>query len=339
MNYWLHRSNYEWEISYPLFENGYLTYGWRGYLEHNVEKMIEEDQINGFEKFVKLCNIETQKNRYCLERFIKMKKGDIVVVPRYNGEFAICEIEEESKPISCLAEIPDFELKNKNGKTVIVDENGIHNPSGGYYDIGHIIKIKTLNIIPRSFASAPLISRMKIRQANANINDLKDDIETAKNTKEPISLHGEFHKSLQPQIKQVFQKYVTPDNFEKVVKWYMEKQGATHVYIPAKNEKGKSEYADADIIAEFEELKLIFYIQAKKHSGESGDWAVTQISRYKEQMADSDSDYTYVLWVVSSADDFSGEAKLQAQANNVRLINGDEFYSMILNAGISNMNF
>ena len=168
---------------------------------------------------------------------------------------------------------------------------------------------------------------------------LIDLSETAKNTKEPISLHGEFHKSLQPQIKQVFQKYVTPDNFEKVVKWYMEKQGATHVYIPAKNEKGKSEYADADIIAEFEELKLIFYIQAKKHSGESGDWAVTQISRYKEQMADSDSDYTYVLWVVSSADDFSGEAKLQAQANNVRLINGDEFYSMILNAGISNMNF
>ncbi len=49
----------------------------------------------------------------------------------------------------------------------------------------------------------------------------------------------------------------------------MEKIGAEYSIIPAKNKPGKKDGADADIIAEFENIKHIIYIQAKHHEGES----------------------------------------------------------------------
>ena len=43
------------------------------------------------------------------------------------------------------------------------------------------------------------------------------------------------------------------------------------------------------------------------------------------------------MWVVSSGNDFSSNAKLMATENNVRLINGEEFAQLLLENGLENM--
>ena len=142
-------------------------------------------------------------------------------------------------------------------------------------------------------------------------------------------------------------KDLNPDKFEKLVMAYMTKIGATNTYAPSKNEKGKKDNADADVISVFETLKVSIQIQVKFHDEISSDWAVEQISRYNSQLDDKNNDFshdyedkcTMIPWVISSCDDFSDDAKAKANAPenkvNVRLINGLEFSRMLINAGLS----
>ena len=130
---------------------------------------------------------------------------------------------------------------------------------------------------------------------------------------------------------------------QKLIQLYFTKIGASNTYIPAKNERGKYDGADADVVAEFENLKTVYYVQVKKHEGTTGDWAVTQIEQYFNQKGSNDSEYTYIPWVVSTAEDFSTEAiekvrHISEDSNvNVRLINGMELARMILDSGLSNL--
>ena len=75
-------------------------------------------------------------------------------------------------------EFIDTEIK-KDDKIVATD--GIHllSAKGEKYDLGFARKVKILykNISRAKFADAKLTSRMKIRQTNVNINDLKSSIE------------------------------------------------------------------------------------------------------------------------------------------------------------------
>src|SRR5699024_10848512 len=63
-------------------------------------------------------------------------------------------------------------------------------------DLGFFIKVKpitqTKKPIPRNFAQADLIKRMKIRQANADISDLKDSIENAIESTAPYDAYAKF---------------------------------------------------------------------------------------------------------------------------------------------------
>lgn len=85
-------------------------------------------------------------------------------------------------------------------------------------------------------------------------------------------------------INKIIDDRLTPDKFEQLVKWYLKQIGASDVYIPSKNEKGKNDGADADVIATFENLKVrLIYVQVKYHKGCTSDWAIKQISEYKVQ--------------------------------------------------------
>ena len=50
------------------------------------------------------------------------------------------------------------------------------------------------------------------------------------------------------------------------------KIGADQVRIPSKNEAIKSQYADGDIVAEFDVLEIVLAVQAKYHSGKTDSW-------------------------------------------------------------------
>ena len=127
------------------------------------------------------------------------------------------------------------------------------------------------------------------------------------------------------------------DELENLVKIYMEKIGADRVDIPSKNDPRKGNHADADVVADFDRLKVRVYVQVKQHVGETNEHAVEQISNYKKQQADSlDGEYTPLAWALTSAV-FSEKAVQKAGECGVRLINGEEFIRVLLEAGITDI--
>ena len=135
-------------------------------------------------------------------------------------------------------------------------------------------------------------------------------------------------------IAHLIREKVNPSQFEQLIGWYFERAGATLVELPSKNERDKK--GDADIIATFDPIRTIIYVQAKHHVGEEDDWAVQQVMAYKEQKA-VDSDYTRVAWVISMCDRFSEKCMALAEENDVMLFDGKAFAELLLNAGISGM--
>lgn len=111
----------------------------------------------------------------------------------------------------------------------------------------------------------------------------------------------------------------------------------TRFNFPTKNKSGKYDGADADVVATFELLKCIVYVQVKQHNGNTSDWVVQQIAKYKEQFENDADEYNYLSWVVSSAQ-FSEDVFDKAKAAGVRLIDGDAFAEMLIDAGFKGVN-
>jgi hypothetical protein len=114
-SYWIHRISHIAEISYPLLDNNYLSYGFSDF-EHEgyIEAVRSEDGWSYLEQQFMEYWGELPRSRYQLWHFIaEMKAGDWVLVPTY-GEFSIYEILED-QPLM-VKDISDVEIKNWNGE-------------------------------------------------------------------------------------------------------------------------------------------------------------------------------------------------------------------------------
>ena len=76
-------------------------------------------------------------------------------------------------------------------------------------------------------------------------------------------------------------------------------------------------------------------VQVKKHKGVTDEWAIQQIKAYMTNHIYDD--YHTQMWVISSCEKFSEKALNEAEAAGVRLINGNEFARMILDAGLEGL--
>ena len=177
---------------------------------------------------------------------------------------------------------------------------------------------------------------MKVRQTNVCINDLEESVLKALNNFEsnhPIRFRNEL-EDIVPNICEIIQTKLNPDKFEYLVKWYFKRIGASSVTIPLKNSSNKVDYEDVDVIATFDLLKTVYYVQVKYYRGETDSWAAEQISHLKELDGDRQDDgYTRVYWVLSSSESFSQDCINLARETNVQLIDGKSFASMLLDAG------
>lgn len=326
MNYWQHRISHEWEVSHPLFDMGYLSIGWRYCMTKDLPSMVDDE--SGF--------LDTlgngSKSWRCLLRFLKFRKDDIVVVPLWNREFAIVSILSAPTPVS-QSPLCGTELTSRLGTPVLVTEKGLIAKGDRCYDIGFVVPIKLLRQIPRSYADAALTSRMKFRQTNCDIGDLRESINLALQATGSISIYDSICEKAAEKILEALKEKLNDRGFERVIKWYMLHMGADRVSIPAKNDPKKKDGADADIVAEFDDLGLVYYIQAKKHDHLTSAWAIEQIERYRQQMQTDGSDITYISWVVSTGG-FDESMVENAKKANVRLIGGLEFAQMLLRSGI-----
>ena len=100
--------------------------------------------------------------------------------------------------------------------------------NGEPIDLGFLIPVELIegNISRSKYADSSLTSRMKIRQTNANINDLKknvkDAVERAKLNK-PISLYSEIIDSMKEVLITEIRSKLDENKFETLIAWYLKK--------------------------------------------------------------------------------------------------------------------
>lgn len=341
-NYWLHRitgGENALPVAMPLLEKeNYLSIGWCWI---STDQFVSDVQKRGIEaineKFGKI-GWDLSRNRWNLWRFIfEMKKGDYVVVPSW-GKFSVYEIEDNE--VLSNESTKGIHFEDWYGYKPQLKERYLRTQEEEIIDLGFYRKVKPVEVdIARAeYAEADLISRMKIRQTNADINDIWELVEkaiVAKRAEKPINLKSNILENIVGNTFEQIKKTLDADKFEKLVEWYLESLGATWTNTPAKNES-RTEDGDADRVAYFEKLKLVIMVQAKKHDATTDSWAVQQITEYMKNHKPSD-DYSALLWVISTCDQFSEDAIKLARDNGVRLINGREFTQLILESGLNGM--
>ena len=148
--------------------------------------------------------------------------------------------------------------------------------TGEQIDLGFFRQVRQVaKDIPRSgYADNALSARLKVRQTNVKINDIRERVEEAIagwDKKAPINMAGLVRERCADEVLKLITEKLDPARLEELIKWYFERIGAS-VVIPAKNESGKE--SDADIVATFEPIRTIIYIQAKHHVGTTDAWAV-----------------------------------------------------------------
>lgn len=342
MNYWLHRitgGDGALEFAHPLlFTNNYLSIGWSDFSEDVFVKNIRERGVEYLDEAMQKEGYGLPRNRWNIFRFInEMQKDDIVVVPTWK-EFHLFKIADNV--VLSNQSIDASLLKNWNGHMAELHEDGyFHNSNGGIIDLGFYRKVSRvkLNIPREEYAEQDLYSRMKIRQTNANISDLRESIEKAQKSFEegkPINLKERIIEEAAPRLLELIETLIHENKFENLVEWYLKSLGA-RIYKPSKNESATEE-GDADRIGYFDNIKTAIMVQVKKHEGTTDDWAVQQIKAYKANH--NYGDYHTQMWVISSCKEYSDNAKNLAEAEGIRLINGIEFAKMILDAGLEGLN-
>lgn len=341
-NYLLHRISHEYGVSQNLLKHGYLSIGFS-----EAQALLESAIGRDWDRFNAICATlypdgnwwhKGNLKRNQLWRFLKRSIGDIVVVPLWYGQFSICEV------VGSPLKISDFDLS-----VLGADKEQLNIKDGYLYDgdrpvdIGFVIPVKLIkeNLSRSKYADSRLSSMMKFQATNKDIYTDDDiaSVERVIKAETPINLHNNLIEHISTDSLEIIRRDLTPDKLEKLILWFMNKQGFT-AESHATNESGKKDFADADITATSEFLKLIVQIQAKFHKGVTGGWGVEQISKYAEQKntAEDNDEYTYVQWLITTADDFTEDAKIKAVENDVRLIKGSEFAQMLLDAGIENIN-
>ena len=284
------------------------------------------------------------RSRHGLWRFLReMNSPSQVVVPT-PGNFSIYRVVDDGPNL--ISELTDADLAGlttSKSQPVQRGDDGFLYVNGRKIDLGFFRKVE-LEAGPLSrndYADRALTARMKALQVNLNISDLESSITkslTAFKACIPLSLHSQIMGQIPKRMLKLIYDTLTPGKFESLLQWYFERIGASKVDIPPRREAEKE--GDADVIAIFEPLKTIYYIQAKFHrsDGTTSSWAVNQITEYVQNISVQEDDgYAKVPWVVSTCDDFSPNCQQMAKKNHVILINGQEFARMLIEAGISGL--
>lgn len=343
-NIWLHRISYHSEVSYPLLSKQYLSIGFSDFCE--FFDFIDQTRNQKSWEYFESCFTEqwgsTPRTRYNLWRFIaEMQPGDWILVPSW-GTFSVYELIGDGPRF--IKDIDLSQILTWNQTPLKIGSDGklytTLEENEALVDLGFVWKVKKVEVgIPRyEYANAALTARMKIRNTNANISGLWDDVRNALDAykvKKPINLYSKILDATVETVLDEIQKELNPDKFEKLVYWYFQRIGATNIFIPAKNEGDKE--GDADVVATFELLKLIVYVQVKFHKGATNEFSTEQVIGYKTQKEDMDDGYSKVGWVISSARSFTEENYNFAKENRVQLIDGVQFTKLLLQAGLTSL--
>lgn len=340
--YYLHRISHHKRVAYPLLERGILSIGWSDFA---TPEFVCSHEKKGWKEVPEAIEQEWGKmrSRFALQRFLQMDVGDRVVIPSWWGTFHVYEVSSEKRLIAGGLDIrdvktwDDHDVRRENGQLFYDDKDGQRNR----IDLGFFREVDcVVRDVPRSgYADNSLIARLKVRQTNVEIGDIRMNVDEAVarwERKKPIDLGKLIKERCADEVLDLITKKLDPDRLEKLIAWYFRRIGASSVDLPAKNESGKE--GDADIVATFEPIRTIIYVQAKHHDETTDDWAVEQIASYVENKIHVRADdYTRIPWVVSTAREFSPKCRERAEQDQVFLVNGRELAERMLEAGTTDL--
>ncbi len=338
-NYWMHRISYEYNIKKLLLSQGILATGWSDGKNPNffLNSTINSDRKAFdnlyFNEFGSLSH-----NRFCIYMFLHdFKQGDYIIVPD-NGCFHVYEI-CGNQPMTCgnlkvlLAQKSVSLPFSFNSSNQIISTT-----SNQRLDLGFFWQVKPieLNICRSSYADNLLQKRLKFQMTNICLSDISQSVDDAiknKQSNTPIILNQLISQSTNQAILKILRNKINSSQFEKLIKWYLLRIGASSAFIPAKNALKKN-VGDVDVVARFDDLHVQILVQAKQHTNTTDVQAIKQIVMGRVYYIDPD--YTNVLWIISTAN-FSKQAEHKALSESVHLINGIDFVNMLLDAGMKNL--
>ena len=342
VNYFLHRikgGDNALPLARTLLNKGYLTIGWSDFSDEEYLHKISREP-NGINDVYLAEYGYLPRNRWNLWRFIcDMKKGDIILVPQ-PYTFSLYVISDD---IVYTNKSFDKELlaDDQNVRYSLRDGKFLYDSHGRCTDIGFYRRVSPVpsgQDIPRwEYADAALTSRMKIRQTNSCITDLRTSVDNALERwrdQKPLNLKSQLRSDLVNPVLKLLQTQLNEDKFEALVVQLMKTLGA-EIEPHAKNETS-TEQGDADCVAIFNDIKVAILIQVKHHTETTESWAVEQIEAFRKNH--NYDEYTTAMWVISTCSQYSETAIKMAEDEGVRLIDGEEFASMLLEYGIGYIN-
>lgn len=338
---WMHRISHEGDVKQVLLDKErILVTGW-GWISNN--DFLNNVRGKSREEYTRLYESDfgrLTRNRFCLYLFLnEFKKGDYVVVPGLK-DFSVYKIVGNTP--NSKEDIKHFITSSETKGCLSFNGKDYLRSNGESLELGFFWEVEPveLNILRDGYADNKLQRRLKFQMTNIEMTDLASEIESAienhRNGK-TLNLKGVIAEGTRNIIVEKLCCAINDVGFEKVVKWYMERLGATSVFIPAKNNLSHSQ-GDADVIALFDELQLAVFVQVKQYDRQVEKDALEQIVCAYDSYKDQYPDRLAALWVVTTCNVFSQDAIDFANEYNVRCIGGDEFADMMLDVGIKNLN-
>ena len=348
MKYWLHRISHHAEASWPLLDKGVLTIGFSDLSNDAfLKKAMSAREVSDWDTDVKSAYGGLLRSRHSLWRFLKgMSDVDLVLVPGLVGSrtYSVYRIDGGPRLVS---DIQLNGVETWQGAKVTKAKYGLLEADGALLDLGFYRQVSVHSICGRDakdisrsdYADSALTARMKLRGTNADISDLKRNLDNALRAygkEEPLRIYSHAINEIAPKLLSSIQEQLgRPEKLEELVKWYFERLGA-NARIPPKKERSKE--GDADVIAVLDSLRLTIYVQAKFHGGRTDTEAVRQVIEYARWKKEKNSsEHAVALWVISTAKNFTRECRKQAEEAEVVLVSGPEFARMLLNAGLERL--
>ena len=309
MHYWMHHCSHQG--GYDILETeGRLTIGFSDCASDPVMfEIVKSKNRTAFEQAYKsFYGGKRWRERWTLWNFVcEMRDGVIVVV-----------LHSESIDIVRLKGRPfDSERPWEN-------------------DIGWEWKVEQIACAAApcdKYVSASLLSLMKCRLPIFKIDDFAGDVYDIVDKlceANTLAASSELSTLCRKWVDTIYES----SHFGRLLRNYFTRLGGS-VAVISKNDSNW--VGDCDIEAVFPALRLTISVQAKKHWGETDDWAIRQIADYAKSRhngGETEDNWTYVLWVVSFADDFTDNAKKMAKDEGVILINGTDFCKMLVADGL-----
>ena len=224
MKYYLHRISHGIELSHPLLERGILSIGWSDFA---LREFVSSHRARRWEEVPRTIASDpdygTTRSRFGLRRFLQMNVGDRVVVPSW-GTFHVYEVVSDERLIA--ADLDLCGLKTWDGQGVRREEGQLYEDKDGqrqrHIDLGFFRQVRQIaKDIPRSgYADNALSARLKVRQTNVEINDIRKNVDEAIagwNKQTPINMAGLVKERCADEVLKLIREKLDPDRLEELI--------------------------------------------------------------------------------------------------------------------------